>query len=46
VRATIPGRAYAVVGAGDELWAILADAAIPVRSGTIAPSVPLKLPSK
>jgi len=46
VRATIPGRAYAIVGRGDDLWAILADSAVPVRSGVAASPVPLKLPQK
>lgn len=46
VRATIPGRAYAVVGRGDDLWAILADQAIPVRSGVAGGPVVLKLSPK
>jgi WD40 repeat protein len=46
VRATIPGRAYAIVGRGDDLWAILADQVIPVRSGVAASPVMLKVPAK
>ncbi len=46
VRATIPGRAYAIVGRGDDLWAILADQVIPVRSGAAASPVMLKVPQK
>ena len=46
VRATIPGRAYAIVGRGDDLWAILADQVIPVRAGAAATPVLLKVPAK
>jgi hypothetical protein len=46
VRATFPGRAYAIVGRGDDLWAILADQVIPVRSGAAAAPVMLKVPAK
>jgi len=44
VRATIPGRAYAIVGLADELWAILTDSAIPVKAGVVGTPVALKLP--
>ena len=46
VRATIPGRAYAIVGRGDELWVILTDQVIPVRAGVAASPVMLKVPQK
>jgi WD40 repeat protein len=46
VRATLPGRAYAIVGRGDDLWVILADQVIPVRSGVAASPVLLKVPQK
>jgi hypothetical protein len=46
VRATIPGRAYAIVGRGDDLWAILADSVIAVRSGVAGSPVALKVPQK
>lgn len=46
VRATIPGRAYAILGRGDDLWVILADSVIPVRSGVAASSVMLKVPQQ
>jgi WD40 repeat protein len=44
VAATVPGRAYAIVGVGDDLWVILADRAIPVVAGTPAAAVTLKAP--
>lgn len=44
VRATVPGRAYAIVGLADELWAILTDSAIPVKAGVVGTPVALKLP--
>jgi WD40 repeat protein len=46
LRATLPGRAYAILGRGDEIWAILADSAIAVRAGTAASPVLLKVPQK
>lgn len=46
VRATIPGRAYAIVGRGDDLWAILADSVVPVRAGAASTPVALKVPQK
>jgi len=46
VRATIPGRAYAIVGHGDDLWAILADSAVAVTAGVAAPPVAIKVPAK
>lgn len=45
VRATLPGRAYAIVGRGDDLWAILADQAVAVHAGTVAPPVAIKVPA-
>ena len=46
LRATIPGRAYAIVGAGDDMWAILTDRAIPVRAGAAAAPIVIKVPQK
>jgi hypothetical protein len=46
VRATIPGRAYAIVGRGDDLWAILTDQVIAVKAGVAASPVMLKVPQK
>ena len=45
VRATLPGRAYAIVGRGDDLWAILADQAIAVRAGVAALPIAIKIPA-
>lgn len=45
VRTTVAGRAYAIVGRGDELWAILADQAIAVRAGVAAAPITIKIPA-
>lgn len=44
LRATIPGRAYAIVGRGDDLWLILADQAIAVHAGVAGAPVAIKIP--
>ena len=45
VRATLAGRAYAIVGHGDDLWAILADQAITLHAGAPAAPITLKVPA-
>jgi hypothetical protein len=45
LRATFVGRAYAIVGAGDDLWAVLADQVIAVRAGKVAAPFVVKAPA-
>ena len=46
LRASLAGRAYAIVGLGDDLWAILSDQAIPVHAGVAAAPIAIKVPAR
>lgn len=45
LRAGVAGRAYAIVGLGDDLWVILSDQAIAVHAGVTAAPIAIKVPA-
>ena len=44
MRTTHPARAYAIVGRGDDLWAILADQAVAVHASVATAPIAIKVP--